>query len=782
MNGCGFSLMPEDYRVYLFNQSVLGMNELMPFFYSSEYFFNQSYNWDDTQNGDKNMFNNTELVNADEWKQHTHYKGSLQSISAVIYHLDYKHITFHSDSILKQYPFLKHLLKSYKKEYEYLLYAKKCELIYEETDPWGLLPDDNKYILSLADEGNSKLKNHLKPFLQLRYAYQLTKISFYHPGIGRSSVQEIYDQFIKPVNLNSWLKASARFYVNETNYINEEERQYRLSLSFDESIDKKFRCVQLFDRKHYLQIMKRAKNNQERANIYVMYELQNPGRSLVNLKKIYKLDSDNEYLDFLLAREINKIEDWLLTPELTTFQPSIIEYQYDNDSLAKLIDIKSLSNKTYVNELKKLVNDIIKTCKPEKVAHYHLLASNVCLLLKQKHEGYDHLIRAESCNPSLLATYQILFNKIALQMDGNTSLTDTLKKQILNFDTFHKKNPNLLIRQQSSLSQLYLFIGCRLINAGDVANGILFCSKTNRPLGEIGYWKTKSYLELLLEKAKPKHYDEIISLIDKPHKTTFEHFLLKRTDFTHYTDFYSVNDTTRISKNVVLDYKSMYYVQQDMLDSALQCVNKIDAGYWNQYPYNLFKCFPFISGNSTDYQSNNDFYSYNKRQYLQRMVDVKYLIENNIGDVSKHYFALANGYFNMSYHGNYWIMNMPYKLSDEVNNSYYAISNTNKQFLDNYYGCKQAERYFLKAFEYAKDTALAAVCISKAGLCNENLQQINWRLTAKYDYKAYKWRNELKIKPDTYKQLFIHKYKDNDFYEDYVSNCYYLEHVNSYYY
>ncbi len=781
-NGCGWSLLPEEYRVFLLNHSALGKSGLTPLFYSPEFFYDEFYNWYYQPEKTDKYYDLTEQTNALEWKQHTKYKGPVEDVVSVIYRVDANSLITHPDSVLKQHPFLKHLFSHYKKEYQYLVYARKCELIYEEKDPWGLQPNNFKYLEELVAEGNEQLDRKLNEFLKLRYAYQLLKISYYNPGFGKS-VEELYGQYIKNSAQKTWLKASANFYVHETIATNPEERQYLLTLSFDESIDKKFRCVQLFDRKHYLQTLKHARNNHERANIHVMHELQNPARSLNMLKKIAELDPENDYLPFLIAREINKIEDWLLTPELTGYGPSISEYQY-GDAAQQVFNIKALSNKKYVGDLYAFIIKSIKETSPGREAELQVLASNICILLHQKEKGLQHLLAAQNSNNPLPLNYQIRFNKIALQMDGKTFLTPELQQEILEFHNFNKQHPNLLLRQKATIAQLYLLIGCRLIEAGDVSNGVLFCSKTSRPFGEISYWKNKSYLELLLEKAKPQHFDAIVTLIDKPHKSPFEVFLLNRNDPQNYREYYEyeIYDTIAVNKNTILDYKSMYYVQHDQLDSALQCVSKIDASYWDQYPYTLFKCFPFISGNSTTYTSNNDFYPYNKRQYLQRMLDVKCLIENKVGDLSKHYFVLANGYFNMSNHGNYWIMNMPYKLSDEVENYYYDFSNTSKQFLENYYGCKKAEEYFLKAFETTKDTAFAALCISKANLCNQNRQQLTWRLTNTFNEKEYDWKNELKIIPSRYKQLFLSRYKNKDFYDDFVSNCYHYKHTNSYYY
>ena len=69
------------------------------------------------------------------------------------------------------------------------------------------------------------------------------------------------------------------------------------------------------------------------------------------IKKIYATEPDYKNLSFLLLREINKIEDWLVTTKLTDFpQPSWYDsYSWMfNDDQYKMINYKS--DKTYANE------------------------------------------------------------------------------------------------------------------------------------------------------------------------------------------------------------------------------------------------------------------------------------------------------------------------------------------------------------------------------------------------------------------------------------------------
>ncbi len=789
-NGCGFNLLPEEYRVFLFNQSVLNKNELLPFFYSSEFFYNQNEHSISLEEENKNFYSKTATINATEWLKHTSYKGKINDVIQAVYKESLDSLMLGTKHYFMGQPFLAHLKKNYKAEFEYLKYAKECEFINDTEDAWGLQKNNDAFIIPLEKKGNEKLNKTNNEFLKIRYAYQLIKINFY-AYVGNNAVS-LYNKHIKPSSLSTWLKESAKFYVNQSPYVvgyeygNEQPKEvgsaewnYDLSLTFDKSIDKKMRCVQLFNRKSYMQYLYFAKNNHEKANIYVMYELQNPARSLINLKTIAELDPTNEYLPFLIAREINKLEDWMLTPELTKQQPSTFDY---SENLKQIINIKSLSSKKYALDVYQFILKLNQKQPTDLATSYHLLASNCCILLQDKNKGYQHILQAEKQNTKLDFKFQIMLNKIALQFDGKLGLTKDIKQQLLNFEALNIKYPQLVVNQKIMVSQLYLFIGTRLLAANDVANGILFCSKTARPLGQIGYWTTKNYHVLLLEKAKPQHYDSLIALIDKPNKTAFEMFLLNRKDIPQSTRYTNIPDTIPLLKDKLLDYKSMYYVQQNQLDSALLCANKIAPNYWNQYPYNLFKCFPFITGHGNDYSSNNDFYSYDKRKYLQRMVSVKYLVDNKIGDVGKHCFVLANGYFNMGYHGNYWIMNMPYKLSSELQDGYYDLTNTNNLFLENYYGCKQAEYYYLKAFENTQDSSLAAICIDKANLCNQNMQELKWRRTAVYDENKYEWNKSFEINETPYKKLFLDKYNNQRFYDDFVSSCYYSYHLNKKFY
>ena len=229
--------------------------------------------------------------------------------------------------------------------------------------------------------------------------------------------------------------------------------------------------------------------------------------------------------------------------------------------------------------------------------------------------------------------FQWKLNTVLVKFIGNQKMTPETEKLLLDFEDYNLKNQDVFINQQTMMHQLYLFIGKKLVHHGDVAKGIFILSKTNRVLGTIGYWSVKDFYEELLEHAKPKDYDEILAILTTQKKSTFQTFLTNKKTLIRkeleedFTEDQWTYDTAQINKNKILDFKSMYYIRRDELDSALLCINQIPETYWNEWPYQLFKCFPFTVHSGTDYQSNNDFFTYNKRKFLQRMCNIKYLIK-----------------------------------------------------------------------------------------------------------------------------------------------------------
>jgi hypothetical protein len=780
--GCGFSLYAEDYRFYLLQPDVAQHREITPFFYTANKFYDE---YGISYSSQSKM----REVNSKEWQTYSKYKGSWKDISNMMYDIPAELFVNRIDSITAKQPFLQLLKKTNKAGYSYFNYARQCELMINTEDKWGF--EKYKLDTTLANnclkQGLKQYKQTNSDFLKIRLAYQLLKLRYYN-GFGDSSCLSIYENQIKNVSINSWIKESARFYCLEDLATSPSDYQYQLSLTFDNSIDKRFRCVQLFNQKNTVACLLKTKNNHEKATLYIMSELQNPSRSLDAIKHIYDLDNMHKDLSMLLIREINKLEDWIYTPELTGQSPSIFENMYD-ETLEKILHKNNLADKNYLQAVYNFVQKIIEDGKRNDLAFLHIVSNHISLLKNDVTRAEWHLKQASRYPLDNQLQFQLHLNTVLVRFISNQKMTPETEQLLLDFEIYNKQHPDIFINQQTMMHQLYLFVGKKLLHNGDVAKGICMLSKTNRVIGTIGYWSVSDFYDELLEHAKPKDYDDVLTLLSKQKKSTFESYLSDRhylknvvSDERYIEGQWSI-DTFQLNKNKILDFKSIYYIRHDKLDSALLCVNQIPECYWNEWPYQLFQCFPFRVCNSTDYQSNHDFYVYNKRRFLQRMCNLKLLIDNHYGDIAKYEFILATGYFNMSYHGNYWIMNNRHKLSDEVSNEGYLLDKANTQFYENYYGCKLAQTHYLNALRNTKNKEFGALCVARANDCNVNLQEIHWRLNNMYDEKKYDWLTEFLPNYDKFITLFTEMFpNETGFYDDYVSNCYYNNHLDKKYY
>jgi hypothetical protein len=100
-----------------------------------------------------------------------------------------------------------------------------------------------------------------------------------------------------------------------------------------------------------------AKNNHERANIYALRALNYVGRALPDIRRILALDCKNPLLNTLMIREINKLEDWLLTAKYTDFGPTVtLDWSYSSSEKHETVQARNYrKDRHYVHELRQFL-------------------------------------------------------------------------------------------------------------------------------------------------------------------------------------------------------------------------------------------------------------------------------------------------------------------------------------------------------------------------------------------------------------------------------------------
>ena len=138
MIGCGFSLYSEDYRFYLLQPDLAQHQELQPFFYTANKFY-------DKYGIDYSSQSKMREVNSKEWQLYSKYKGSWKDISSIMYDINANLFVNRVDSITKKQAFLQMLKKTNLQAYTYFIHARQCELMINTEDKWKLYNHSNLY-------------------------------------------------------------------------------------------------------------------------------------------------------------------------------------------------------------------------------------------------------------------------------------------------------------------------------------------------------------------------------------------------------------------------------------------------------------------------------------------------------------------------------------------------------------------------------------------------------------------------------------------------------------
>ncbi len=789
---CGWWPVPEEYRFSLFSPDLCNLKEVKPFIYTTDKIFADYTD---------NMINDSVYEkNVDEWAGFTSGSIKRRDIYDVMYKIEPLAFFDSIDHIELSNTFVKYLKKNNKEAYEYVVYAKKCEQVINQPDPWSDGPSgiDRDASARLLNEGEAKYSASKSDFLKLHIAFQLERL-LYYLGPGYDAIdtkQQVYNKKIMASKIDSWIKNSAYYYamlpVEPTKYAGirfPAEEGYILSKVFDRCIDKRFSCVMQFDRK-LASPLTQAKNDHERAVLYIMYELQNPGPSLKALQHIYALDPNNRYMTFLLLREVNKLEDWIVTPQLTGLGSASSEIRRDIPKGIKeqMEEGKNgLLNVPHDLQYLDRVNDFVK----------QLLADG-----RQKDQGllrlmvsYLYIIKGDTANAALTLKEavklpmndeerkQVNTCRLMLTVLTNPGLNAETEKLIMDiskknkiFDAKGRYMEDVDVNMPNATDKTILYVGQKLIEKGYFAKGLLLLNRTKCLLDMLDIedmWEnTYQYMH---EHATPKDYKEILALIDKKGKTPFEQFLVSGRAVMYMYDTVVISGP--FNKYKVLDYEGTWYMNHDSLEQALQAFEQIPDNFWHQQPYTLFENDdPFkIRLNDARNFEKKDNGHWNKKTIVRHMIELKQEADRNPAKYAADYRALGNAYFSMTYYGKYWIMNKTWWSGGELG----EWSNSLKQsaFNDMYYGCTLAKKYFKLAAANSKDFNSATISYYMAGKCGQNYDRYVWYCKHKdYTVTMPDFKNAFvatikRLYPDTKKRIDERTATECTYYEDFLASA-----------
>jgi hypothetical protein len=700
-------------------------------------------------------------INVDEWSKQLGGKANRNDIFNLLYHTSPYDYWYDEKGDLAQNTFLKTLKSAnFQEEKVYLDFAKACESLYAENDVWSESDDelhDEPGFYRLLAQGEEMLKIAKKPFVRLRTAYLMLKLCDYLKE--NEKLVAIYQQYVKPSPLKSWVKNTSLYHVwkacNDDLY---------LLQAFAYSYDKREvakRQISFEEKGIVSRFLKSAKNNHERASVYSLKAYQdNDGQNLPDLEKIYAFEPNNKDLPLIVAHEINDLDDWILTYELTDFQhtyrPKNKEDPYGTDGEYSPMARDKFHQMAYQADLKYLAKFrlfVARLLNEKRVANPNLIrlaAAHLAFLAKDYASAKNHL---QILNISQKTDNQIFIQKNILkyvisikEKRNKNAATDASALALFQYlDKIQKDISNY----QEFRSQIALLIGQDYIACGSVPKGTLLLCQSDRNYGEIGF-NSKNAYHNLLDIGQPKDYEGLIALAKKTkqQRSAFETFLLAKEvsyDCNRYRWWggETVEDPVwedEIDKNLahcneldtcrILDYKGTYYLNHDNLKMAYATWNRIPNVYWERDPYRYYIKNPLNGAR------------HSKRDYIKSILDLEAALDTAKTTKGYIYNQLGNAYYDMSYHGKSWLMREIYKSS-----GYYWLDIHNGHVNPReYYGNEKAKFYYKKAYPLAKNALVAANIGHRINLCAKNMdyyllmdkmgRDYNYELENAYQYKG----------------------------------------------
>jgi hypothetical protein len=538
-----------------------------------------------------------------------------------------------------------------------------------------------------------------------------------------------------------------------------------LAKCFDAGIDKQQVCIRQFYQDSLQLSLPFATNNHEKSVQYVMKSLRYPAHGLDLLKQIYALDPSNKQIPMLLQREVNKLEDWLMTEKQSGYEvsSSMPENSYDMNQ-NELDAYKAKRAKTDMTHLKAVREfvDVLAASEAQKnkKGFFKMSAAYLAFLNKDlaKAKTYLNEVKAmPNLSPRLQVQTVITSSMIACYEAPR--LNDALKQEILNAHRVINKNAKSLINTVVLEAQLQRFWANQLTAKGHIVEAFLLMFKTSRAFS----YESDPY-KYLENYAKPADYDDLIELVKNSKSDPFYSYLTSQPkgfyDRYYYdednfmdNEYDSDEEKTQNHKNEkkitktwdinrLLDYKATYYVRTDQLDSALAVFKTISSEFWNFEPYTTYVHNPFYSNIYSNVINAKDSTVYTKMSIVERMIALKKEAAENPAKAAVNNYYLGNAYYNICYNGNCWIMSNASKSINEVysyveDHEVLSAKKNLKMSLTHYYDYSRAVPYYQAALKASKDDNLTAMCVFMLDVCKQKPLEKAYTPQKSYAYQLF---------------------------------------------
>lgn len=763
---CGPSIYADEGRMQLFRNGLDGLKGLEPFYYSER--FLNSYSADPGGEDYKR--------NCAEWRQFTGNKASIDDIYAIQYDTDPKAFLdacakgdrkFFGNNTLMLWL----LLKENKAALDYMILAKRAESTqFRDADPWvDSAKGGQEMPGELAGEALNRCRQVKQQFLKERYAFQALKMAYYAgPALqNRQPVLDLYPALLD--KSTSVVLGWAQLFYGMQQRDPLQQTIYLLR-SFDHSEEKKVFCYQQIGRTTLDSIMPFIKDPYTLELLHVVKGMKTYGSAFEQIKAVYTLNPQSKYLPLLLTREVNKLEDWIWSPELLGFNGISFEdgtikrapynkpYAQQDSGYAYYAKLNLDQDKKRLSELLSFLEktteapgrnkDFVTLC----IAHLHNISgnyeqarqwTNTLDPMQDKHYEIQRLIEAtiafayteEVTTPAAkdrIATNLLRMNEL------NPAFLKSLQKG---------SDPNRFYsadgeeEYDDDMAELFLLLSNRYKAQGDLLTAGLLYTKAAVMRNTYDGWADTSdanyqFIAYFDREATPATIDSLLAFKYAKRRTVFEG-LIAPVRWAN-EDFYR-------------DLKGTILVRREQYHEALAVFAAMDPNFWEtHYEYKSYLPITTITSLGTlspwDEPQQARYYTLSSKKQivaevtrLQDSLNLRLPAETK----AKLNYRLGHALYSLSYYGKAWMMMSYGRTSREQwqakgDFAYYSFYPNSLRYGNNYYGCANAMAAYNKALNLSRNKELKAKCLLSLTLCDNAAQYMRDSRNGLYTPQPYR--------------------------------------------
>ncbi len=701
---CGYAPHGEDVRYSLFLPEYFNYKDFSSFYFNADLFGFDYY------------YQNQYESNVEDWYNFTKKSVPIDDVNECLNSMKQTDINSNSSNKFVQYLYKNNLNDVIK----YLITAKKCEEVNstEDSNSWEREEKSSFDTQHFIEQLNHSIEAEKSSYLKRKYAFLTIRTAYYQKRIDL--IKNLFDKYFAHGE-----KDYLYYWALYFNSFQNKNASVDIANVMANSVEKKYACYYFFHEQFDLEkALALAKSPSDIANIYAYASVQRLQPNLDYLKKIYENSNNSRILDFLLLREINKIEDRIYTPYYTNYLPSIPP-QYINGSDYKSFDkettetlrLGSEKERLYAKQVLNFINTIdfskIKDVSLWKAAKIQLL-----FMTRDYAECLRNITEFEKKYSKEKVLSQIEKIKalcfISNQPVGKATIKDEVKPIILKYLN----------------DEHFIFsLGRELEFRNNITDGLalISCTNSNRSYDYFNYsieWQGNRLANAGLLKYFIEYFDYLDFVYDANNLQIIVNKISNNINDPFYKTIYRnlIND-----KNYLKDLLGTKYIRENRLAEAEKSYKSIDQKYWDEN-YNswersrldenyLFDENPFYDLKYTlSFIPHEEKYIVNKLSVIQHLNKYIEIANNpNTKDRDYYYFIIGNCYLNMTTIGNSWMMR-------RFSSIYYDYESKDESYIDEreYLRGGIAQKYYHLAYENAKTDQFKALCLKMVDYVKNN--------------------------------------------------------------